>query len=64
MNSYQELIENIRESRKRMSRDCCHDSDKLIAYLESYNAKYSEQVASFRKIQDTKLPKHRISPSD
>ncbi len=64
MDTYQELIEKIRESRIRMSEACDHDSDKYIAYLKSFNTKYSKQVELFQKLQDSILAEHRVPSSE
>lgn len=55
MDTYHELIESIRESRKFMSKACDHDSDKYIAYLKSFNTKYSDQVKLFQELQGSKF---------
>lgn len=55
MDTYHELIESIRESRKLMSKVCDHNSDKYIAYLKSFNTKYSDQVKLFQELQGSKL---------
>ncbi len=55
MDTYHELIENIRESRKLMSKVCDHNSDKYIAYLKSFNTKYSDQVKLFQELQGSKF---------
>ena len=64
MDIYQELIESIRESRRRMSEECNHDPDRYIAYLKSFNAKYSKQVESFQKLRDSTPAKDPISSSE
>lgn len=51
MDTYHELMEDIRESRKAMSEACGHDSRRFIAYLESFNTKYAEQVRLSREWQ-------------
>ncbi len=55
MDTYHELIEIIRESRKLMSKVCDHNSDKYIAYLKSFNTKYSDQVKLFQELQGSKF---------
>ena len=50
MDTYHELIENIRESRKRMSKECNHDPETYIKYLKSFNIKYAKQVDAFEKL--------------
>ncbi len=48
MDAYQELIDSIRESRRRMSEECNHDPGQLLEYLQSFNARYSKQVELFQ----------------
>lgn len=43
------VIEEIRESRRRMSKDCGHDPAKYIEYMKTFNRKYAAQVAVYRK---------------
>ena len=45
----QNIMNEVREGRVRMSRECGHDPSKLIAYLQEYNRKYSAQVSQYRK---------------
>lgn len=61
MDTYHELIESIRESRKAMSEACGHDSRRYIAYLESFNTKYSEQVRLSREWQGSKVAQPIVS---
>jgi hypothetical protein len=42
------IIEEIRESRKRMSEECDHDPAKLIAYLKQYEKKCQSQIKVYR----------------
>lgn len=44
-----DLIDEIRESRLRMSKECGHNLAKYIEYLKSFNTKYSDQVELFRR---------------
>lgn len=44
-----DLIDEIRESRLRMSKECGHDLAKYIEYMKSFNTKYSDQVELFRR---------------
>jgi hypothetical protein len=44
-----DLIDEIRESRLRMSEECKHDLTRYIEYMKSFNAKYSNQVELFRR---------------
>ena len=48
MDTGESVIEEIRESRRRMSKECGHDPAKFIAYLKTFNAKYSSQVEKYR----------------
>jgi hypothetical protein len=45
----EEIIEEIRASRRRMSELCKHDPDRYIEYLRKFNRKYSNQVERFKK---------------
>ena len=49
MTTAESVIEEIRESRRRMSRDCGHDPSKLIDYIQTFNRKYASQVEEYRK---------------
>lgn len=44
-----EVIEEIRESRRRMSKHCQHDPAKLIKYLKTFNRKYATQIERCKK---------------
>ncbi|MGD0090809.1 MAG: hypothetical protein ABSE73_12890 [Planctomycetota bacterium] len=50
MPSSEEVIEEIRESRRRMSRECGHDPARYIQYLKTFNRKYSAQVQKYRRL--------------
>ena len=45
----EKAIEEIRESRRRMSEMCDHDPVKLVQYLKTFNRKYAAQVARYRR---------------
>ena len=45
----QSIMDEVREGRVRMSRECGHDPSKLIAYLQQYNRKYAAQVDRYEK---------------
>lgn len=45
----QTVIEEIRQSRRRMSEQSGHDPAKYIEYLKTFNTKYSSQVEKYRK---------------
>ena len=64
MDTYRELIDSIRESRRRMSEECDHDPARYLAYLQSFNAKYSKQVESFQKLRDSAHAENLISSSE
>ena len=64
MDTYRELIDSIRESRRRMSEECDHDPARYLAYLQSFNAKYSKQVESFQKLRDSAHAENLMSPSE
>ena len=50
-----DVIEEIRQSRKRMSEQSGHDPGKYIDLLKTLNRKYATQVKRFQKL-------HRVSP--
>lgn len=43
------IIEEIRESRRRMSEKCGHDPTIYVEYLKTLNDKYAAQVNRYRK---------------
>jgi parvulin-like peptidyl-prolyl isomerase len=47
------IMAEIRQSRRRMSRECGHDPAKYVRYLKAFNRKYSTQVAEYQA-------KHRL----
>ena len=49
MSASETIIEEIRESRRRMSAQCGHDPAMYIEFLKNFNDKYSVQVARYRK---------------
>jgi hypothetical protein len=51
------VINEIRESRRRMSKQCGHDPAKYVRYLKSFDQKYAAQVDRYRK-------EHPVPPSD
>lgn len=53
MNAAENVIDEIRESRSRMSEQCGHDLAKYLEYLKTFNSKYSTQVAGYLKQQPT-----------
>ena len=62
MTTTQTIINEIRQSRRRMSRECGHDPSKLVAYLEQFNRKYAPQVREYRRTHPTaQTPKHAES---
>lgn len=61
MDTYRELIKSIRESREIMSEACDHNSDKYIAYLKSFNTKYSDQVKLFQELQGSNFARQIAS---
>jgi hypothetical protein len=42
-------MDEVREGRVRMSRECGHDASKLIAQLREYDRKYAAQVDQYKK---------------
>ena len=61
MDTYQELMESIRESRVLMSEACGHNSREYIAYLKSFNTKYSDQVKLSEEWQGAKFARQIAS---
>ena len=49
------VIEEIRESRRRMSKDCGHDPARYVEHLRTFNQKYVAQVDRYRK-------EHQVPP--
>ena len=49
MTTSEEVIEEIRESRCRLSRRFGHDPAKYIAYLRTFEHKYAAQIERYRK---------------
>ena len=48
MTTVEQVIEEIRESRRKMSAECGHDPARYIAYLKGFNDKYSAEVKAYR----------------
>jgi hypothetical protein len=57
MTETQAVIEEIRQSRRQMSKECGHDPATFIEYMTKFNEKYSAQVDKFRK-------EHRPAPAE
>jgi hypothetical protein len=57
MTNTEEIIEEIRQSRREMSEQCGHDSAAYIEYLKKFNEKYSMQVERYRK-------EHSLAPTE
>lgn len=49
MITFEQAIDEIRESRCRMSEACGHDPAKLVQYLKTFNRKYAAQVERYRR---------------
>ena len=47
MTTTEAAIDEVRESRRRMSRNCGHDPAKLIAYLKQYSREHSSQIRKY-----------------
>lgn len=50
MTATDEIIEEIRQSRRNMSKQCAHDMVRYLEYLKQFNSKYAAQVAKFRRL--------------
>jgi hypothetical protein len=49
MTEVDEIIEEIRRSRVRMSEECGHDLHRYIEYMKQFNTEYAAQVEEFRQ---------------
>ena len=43
------VLDEVREGRERISRECDHDISRLMAYLRHYNDKCAEQLRRYRQ---------------
>lgn len=44
-----EIIDEVRESRRRMSTECAHDPARYVAYLKTFDQKYAAQIERYRR---------------
>jgi hypothetical protein len=51
------VIDEIRESRRRMSSQCGHDPKRYVEYLKALSPKYADQVERYRKAREDRLAK-------
>ncbi len=51
MTEIDQIIEEIRRSRCRMSEQCAHDLHQYLAYLKKFNAQYATQVERYRRLR-------------
>jgi hypothetical protein len=61
MTTGEEIIEEVRSSRRRMSLECGHDPARLIAYLKQYNDRYAAEIKAYlaaRETPDTETRQH------
>jgi len=56
MTKIDEIIEEIRRSRLRMSREAGHDVARYIQHLKPFNETYRDQVSAYRR-------SHPVSPA-
>lgn len=49
-----QIIEEIRQSRREISAECGHDLRAFAAYMEKQNALFAPQVAAWRKLDDNR----------
>lgn len=54
MKNIHQVIDEIREGRRKISEECHHEPRELVAYLRSLEGKYSAQVEKFRSNQRIK----------
>ena len=46
-----QVIEEVRESRRRMSAECGHDPVRLAQLLQTYNERYAAQVRKYLRMR-------------
>lgn len=51
MTEMDEIIEEIRRSRNRMSEECGHDLHRYLKQLKAFNKRYAAQVKKYRKLR-------------
>ena len=61
MTTAESVIEEIRQSRRRMSKECGHDPAQYIDYLKGFNDKYAAQVKRHREGLRTRPAEPAIS---
>jgi len=59
MTTTEEVIQEIRESRCRMSAECGHDARRYIEHLKRYNERYAAEVERYRRLHQTE-PGQRV----
>lgn len=50
MSRTDQIIEEVRRARRRMSEESGHDPKRLIQLLQHYNRRYSAQVQKYRRL--------------
>jgi len=63
MTAAEQIIDEIRESRRKLSAQCGHDPVKYIALLKEFNEKYAAEVAAYRNSGD-KSTEHRSTKTN
>ncbi|MFP4058707.1 MAG: hypothetical protein ACLF0G_17710 [Candidatus Brocadiia bacterium] len=51
------VIEEIREGRYRLSRECGHDIRRLVELLGHYEQRYAEQVRRYERLRTGPPPR-------
>jgi len=51
MTEMDNIIEEIRRSRTRMSEECGHDLHRYLKHLKTFNKRYAAQVEKYRKLR-------------
>ncbi|MBI4178641.1 hypothetical protein HY522_04335 [bacterium] len=59
MTGKKDIIEEIRQSRRRMSLECGHNIRRYIRALKRFNIKYSAQVTQYRQTHRAPAPVRR-----
>ncbi len=49
MTKTDQIIEEVRRARRRMSEECGHDPKRLVQLLQDYNRRYAAQVRKYRR---------------
>ena len=51
MTETDQVIDEVRRSRRRMSEECGHDPARLVRLLQDFNRRYAAQVRTYRRLR-------------